>query len=293
MMPGYAKLRHPVVEERTEKLKALAEDCMYNKVELADSEIGIITSGCSYLYVKEVFGDSVSVLKIGMPNPLPEKMIRDFAAKVKKLYVIEELDDIIETHVKKLGVACKGKELFTLIGEYTPEMIRTAITGEAPLEKLTADAAPVRPPVLCPGCPHRGLFYVLNKLKLAVSGDIGCYTLGATPPLNAMDSTIDMGASVTILHGMNKVRGDLLLSGYGILPKDLEELVKCQVIGVIPESDDFLNFTANKLPTFSRGQKAISILSENLEKGTFKLYDTTKNYRGFLGSIKRALKRIV
>jgi len=208
MMPGNAKKRHPIVEARTEKLIALANSDKINKVIMGGTKIGIIAAGIAYQYAKEAFGSEASYLKLNMINPLPTDLIRDFASKVDALYVIEELDDIIETHVKKLGVACKGKELFTLIGEYTPEMIRTAITGEAPLEKLTADAAPVRPPVLCPGCPHRGLFYVLNKLKLAVSGDIGCYTLGATPPLNAMDSTIDMGASVTILHGMNKVRGE-------------------------------------------------------------------------------------
>ena len=208
MMPGNAKKRHPIVEERTLKLVDLANSDKVNKVIMGDTKIGIVAAGIAYQYAKEAFGDQASYLKLNMINPLPTDLLKDFASKVDALYIIEELDDIIETHVKKLGIACKGKELFSLIGEYTPEMIRTAITGEAASEKLSADAAPIRPPVLCPGCPHRGLFYVLNKLKLTVSGDIGCYTLGATAPLNAMDSTIDMGASVTILHGMNKVRGE-------------------------------------------------------------------------------------
>ena len=185
MMPGYAKLRHPVVEERTEKLKALAEDCMYNRVELAkDNEIGIITSGCSYLYVKEVFGDGVSVLKIGMPNPLPEKMIRSFAAKVKKLYVIEELDPVIENHVKALGIEVTGKSLFSAIGEFSQKTIREAFVKEGiavkdiPEAQGEAPAVPGRPPMMCSGCPHRGMYYTLVKNHITVLGDIGCYTLG-------------------------------------------------------------------------------------------------------------------
>ncbi len=201
MMPGYAKLRHPIVEERTEKLKALAEDCMYNKVELADSEIGIITSGCSYLYVKEVFGDSVSVLKIGMPNPLPARLIKEFAAHVGKLYVIEELDPIIENFCRTLGLDPVGKEKFSIIGEFSQKTIAEAF-GLAPKETVKADTQPpARPPVMCSGCPHRGMYYVLAKNKITVLGDIGCYTLGAAPPLNALDSTLCMGASVSGIHG--------------------------------------------------------------------------------------------
>ena len=214
MMPGYAKLRHPVVEERTEKLRELAENCAYNRVELAeDREIGIITSGCSYLYVKEVFGDSVSVLKIGMPNPLPEKMIRDFAAKVKKLYVIEELDPVIENHVKALGIEVTGKELFSAIGEFSQKTIRDAFLREGvkiegvPEAQGAAPAVPGRPPMMCSGCPHRGMYYTLVKNKITVIGDIGCYTLGAVAPLNALDSTLCMGASVSGIHGFNAARG--------------------------------------------------------------------------------------
>ena len=214
MMPGYAKQRHPIVEERTAKLKAFAEDCPFNRAELAaGSDIGIITSGCSYLYVKEVFGDSVNVLKIGMPNPLPERMILDFAAKVKKLYVIEELDPVIENHVKALGLAVKGKELFSAIGEFSQKTIRDAFAKEGfmlpnvPEAQGAAPAVPGRPPMMCAGCPHRGMYYTLVKNRITVIGDIGCYTLGAVQPLNALDSTLCMGASVSGIHGFNAARG--------------------------------------------------------------------------------------
>ena len=209
MMPAYAKAKHPVVEERTQKLKALAENCAYNRIEDRGSDIGIITSGCSYLYVKEVFGDSVSILKIGMPNPLPEKMIRDFAAKVKKLYIIEELDPIIENHVRALGIECVGKQLFSPIGEFSQQTIREAFlkegvdVGPVPQAQGAAPAVPGRPPMMCAGCPHRGMFYTLAKNKITVLGDIGCYTLGAVAPLNALDSTLCMGASVSGIHGFN------------------------------------------------------------------------------------------
>ena len=213
MMPGYAKVRHPLVEQRTKNLQALAEDCAYNTVEDRGSEIGIITSGCSYLYVKEVFGDSVSVLKIGMPNPLPEKMIRDFAARVKKLYVIEELDPVIENHVRALGIECTGKELFSPLGEFSQQTIREAFRkegvsfGPAPEKQGEAPQVPGRPPMMCSGCPHRGMFYTLAKNHITVLGDIGCYTLGAVAPLNALDSTLCMGASVSGIHGFNLARG--------------------------------------------------------------------------------------
>lgn len=206
MMPGYAKLRHPVVEKRTEDLRELAENCMYNKVEYADSDIGIITSGCSYLYVKEALGDSVNILKIGMPNPLPEKTIRDFAAKVKKLYVIEELDPIIENHVRALGIDVIGKEMFSAIGEFSQKTIRDAF-GLTVGETVEAPAVPGRPPMMCAGCPHRGMYYTLVKNHITVLGDIGCYTLGAVAPLNALDSTLCMGASVSSIHGFNAARG--------------------------------------------------------------------------------------
>ncbi len=207
MMPGNAIKRHPIVEKRTEDLRTLAEDCIYNTVEMNSDEIGIITSGCSYLYVKEVMGDKASILKIGMPNPLPVNMIKEFASKVKKLYVIEELDPIIETHVRSLGIECVGKDLFSPLGEFSQQTISKAF-GLADKESVSADSViPARPPMMCAGCPHRGMFYTLSKNKITVMGDIGCYTLGAVAPLNALDSTLCMGASVSGLHGFNAARG--------------------------------------------------------------------------------------
>ncbi len=208
MVPANAIKRHVVVEERTAKLKEYAETCPFNRVEKADSEIGIITSGTSYQYVKEVFGDTVNVLKIGMPNPLPEQLILDFAAGVKTLYVIEELDPIIETHCRNLGLKPIGKELFSPLGEYSQETIAKAFNKP---EKPTVKAdtvSPARPPMMCAGCPHRGLYYTLAKNKITVIGDIGCYTLGAQPPLSAVDSTLCMGASVSGLHGFLKANSD-------------------------------------------------------------------------------------
>ncbi|MBP3388398.1 MAG: indolepyruvate ferredoxin oxidoreductase subunit alpha [Clostridia bacterium] len=208
MMPGNAIKRHPIVEARTAALTELAEDCEYNTVEMADNnEIGIITSGCSYLYVKEVLGDSANILKIGMPNPLPVKLIRDFAAKVKKLYVIEELDPVIETHVRSLGIEVVGKELFSILGEFSQQTIAAAFGKEANASVSADSAIPARPPMMCAGCPHRGMFFTLAKNKITVLGDIGCYTLGAVPPLSALDSTLCMGASVSGLHGFNAARG--------------------------------------------------------------------------------------
>ena len=209
MMPGNAIKRHPFVEERTLKLQEFAENCIYNTVEYAtDSEIGIITSGCSYQYVKEVFGDSVSVLKIGMPNPLPVNIIKDFASKVNKLYVIEELDPIIENHVKSLGIQVIGKEIFSILGEFSQKTIADAF-GIKSNDNVSADSPiPNRPPMMCAGCPHRGMFYTLAKNKITVHGDIGCYTLGAVPPLSALDSTLCMGASISGLHGFNAARGN-------------------------------------------------------------------------------------
>jgi len=209
MMPGNAVKRHPFVEERTLKLQELAENCIYNTVEYgASDEIGIITSGCSYQYVKEVFGDSVSILKIGMPNPLPVNTIKDFASKVQKLYVIEELDPIIENHVKSLGINVTGKEMFSILGEFSQKTIADAF-GIKANDSVSADSpVPNRPPMMCAGCPHRGMFYTLAKNKITVHGDIGCYTLGAVPPLNALDTTLCMGASISGLHGFNAARGN-------------------------------------------------------------------------------------
>ncbi len=204
MMPGNAKKRHPVVEARTAALREYAENCPFNRVEMGNTEIGIITSGTSYQYVKEALGDTVSVLKIGMPNPLPEKLILDFAAKVKKLYVIEELDPVLETHCRTLGLDPIGKSLFSPIGEYSQQSIAAAFgLAKKPTVQAPQSAVPVRPPMMCAGCPHRGIYYTLAKNKITVLGDIGCYTLGAQPPLCAVDSTLCMGASVSGVHGFN------------------------------------------------------------------------------------------
>lgn len=207
MMPAFAKGRHVVVEERTKKLIAMAEKSPLNTIEINNSKIGVITSGTSYVYAKEALGDNVSFLKLGIVNPLPEKIIKDFCSKFETIYVIEELDDIIETHCKKLGLNAIGKELFGYIGEINQNMVREKILGKKAKFNTFSENIPVRPPVMCAGCPHRGLFYCLSKLGVVVSGDIGCYTLGAAAPLCAMDSTICMGASISALHGFNKARG--------------------------------------------------------------------------------------
>lgn len=208
MMPAMAKRKHPVVEARQEKLAALAEKTELNQVMMGDTKIGIIAAGISYQYAREVFGDHASYLKLGLINPLPTKLIRDFAAKVDQLYVIEELDDIIETHCQKIGVKVIGKEIFSKIGEFSQKIVAETM-GIPEKEHFTLDETiPMRPPVMCAGCPHRGMFYVLSKLKLTVFGDIGCYTLGAQAPLAAIDTTVCMGASVSGLHGFNKARPD-------------------------------------------------------------------------------------
>ena len=208
MMPGNAKKRHPFVEERTAKLTELAENCDFNRIEYTDSTIGVITSGASYQYVKEALGDSVSVYKLGLVNPLPVKSIKEFASKMDKVYVIEELDGIIESHCKNIGVDVTGKELFSCIGEFSQKTIREAMGKEAKKAYDLAMEIPMRPPMMCAGCPHRGMYYVLAKNKVTVLGDIGCYTLGAMPPLTALDSTLCMGASVSGLHGFNKAGGE-------------------------------------------------------------------------------------
>ncbi len=208
MMPGNAIRRHPFVEERMQKLTEYAEVSGINRVEMGGTDLGIVTSSTSYQYVKEVFGDSVSVLKIGMANPLPEMLIRDFASKVKELVVVEELDPIMENHIRAMGIAVKGKELFPICGEFSQNMVAAALGGEVHEGRKLDEQLPIRPPVMCPGCPHRGLFYTLKKLKCTVLGDIGCYTLGAAAPLSTVDTTLCMGASVSSIHGFTKMAGE-------------------------------------------------------------------------------------
>ena len=208
MMPGNAIRRHPVVEERTRKLTEFAETCDLNRVEMGGTSMGVITSSTSYQYVKEVFGDSVSVLKLGMVNPLPVKLILYFASKGDKLVVVEELDSIIEDHCRKLGLKVWGKNVLPLEGEFSQNLVASKLGGTVHTGKTLEDAIPPRPPVMCAGCPHRGLFYTLNKNKCTVLGDIGCYTLGAVAPLSAMDMTLCMGGSISGIHGFNKARGE-------------------------------------------------------------------------------------
>lgn len=205
MMPGNAKLRHVEIEKRNLELAEAANTLPINRVEMNDTRIGVITSGIPYQYVKEALPEA-SVLKLGMVNPLPRKLIEEFASKVEKLYIVEELDPVIEEQVKSWGIQAVGKEIFTVQGEYSANMIRTAILGEK-LDIAAPAPAPGRPPILCPGCPHRSVYYVLNKLKLHAAGDIGCYTLGAVAPLSVVDTTICMGASISSLHGMEKAKG--------------------------------------------------------------------------------------
>ncbi len=208
MMPAFARGRHVFVEERTQKLIEYAETSPLNKVIDNGGDVGIITSGVSYQYAREAMGNNASYLKLGIVNPLPVKLIKDFCAKYKKVYVIEELDDIIESHCKKLGLDVVGKELFGYIGEISQAIVAEKLLGKKNEFTAFDGNVPVRPPVMCAGCPHRGLFYCLSKNKIRVSGDIGCYTLGASAPLSAMDTTICMGASISALHGFNKARGE-------------------------------------------------------------------------------------
>lgn len=207
MVPANARPKHVIVEQRTQALEAFNNTCDLNRVEMNDTKIGIITAGIAYQYAREALPNA-SFLKLGMINPLPEQLIRDFAAKVDVCYVIEELDPVLERQIRAMGIAVCGKEQLTMIGEYSAALLREKLLGEKAEASYTVDEEiPVRPPVMCPGCSHRGVFYVLNKLKLRVSGDIGCYSLGCAKPLDSIDSIICMGASISAQHGMEKARG--------------------------------------------------------------------------------------
>ena len=205
MMPGMAKGRHLYVEQRLKDMAADACEMPINRVEMNDTKIGFITSGIAYQYVKEACPDA-SVLKLGLVHPLPRKLIEDFASKVDTLYIFEELEPVFEEQIKSWGINCIGKEIFTVQGEYSANMIRKAVLNEE-LAIAEATQVPARPPILCPGCPHRSVYSVLNKLKIHAAGDIGCYTLGAVAPLSVVDTTICMGASISSLHGMEMAKG--------------------------------------------------------------------------------------
>ena len=207
MMPGNAIRRHPVVEDRMKRLAEYADSCPFNRVEMGDTSMGIITDSTSYMYAREVFGDKASILKIGMVNPLPVGLIRDFAAKVDRLVVIEELDPIIENHCRQLGLDVVGKDVFPINGEFSQNLIAEKLGMPVPAGVKLEEQLPVRPPVMCAGCPHRGIFYTLSKNKVTVLGDIGCYTLGAVAPLSSIEMTLCMGGSISATHGFNKALG--------------------------------------------------------------------------------------
>ncbi len=209
MLPDNARKRHVILEERMRELAEFAEEFDGNRIEWGDRDLGVITAGVSYQYVREILPDA-SVLKLGMAHPLPSRLIREFAEGVSRLVVVEELDPHIETHVKAQGVSVEGKGIIPLVGELSPRIVREAITGKA-LPLHPAEGLPGRPPNLCPGCPHRGLFYVLNKFRVTVTGDIGCYTLAALPPLSGMDTCVCMGASLGNAFGMEKALGKAAL----------------------------------------------------------------------------------
>ena len=209
MMTLNSRNAHVRVEQRTKDLIEYAENCEFNRVEMGnDTSVGIITDSTSYQYAREVLGEDACILKLGLINPLPEKLIKDFAAKVDKVVVLEELDPIIENHCKQLGIKVSGKDTFPMCGEFSQNLVRECLGMEVPKHMSIDENVPARPPVMCAGCPHRGIFYILKKKKCMVYGDIGCYTLGAVAPLNAMDLNVCMGASCSGLHGFNKAMGE-------------------------------------------------------------------------------------
>ena len=203
MLPVIARKRRAVIEQRMQELASFADHFSENRIEGGDTQIGFITSGTSYLYVKEAFPEA-AVLKLGMINPLPGDMLKNFAALIDKLYVVEELDPYLEMQIKALGIVCTGKEIIPAIGELSAAIVRTAVTNTPGKAEFPHLDLPYRPPNMCPGCPHRGLLYNLSRLNVFVAGDIGCYTLGFMPPLSAIDSVICMGASIGMAHGMSK-----------------------------------------------------------------------------------------
>lgn len=209
MMTLNSRNAHVRVEQRTKDLIEYAENCEFNRVEMGkDTSVGIITDSTSYQYAREVLGEDACILKLGLINPIPEKLIKDFAAKVDKVVVLEELDPIIENHCKQLGIKVSGKDTFPICGEFSQNLVRECLGMEVPAHMSIDENLPARPPVMCAGCPHRGIFYILKKKKCMVYGDIGCYTLGAVAPLNAMDLNVCMGASCSGLHGFNKAMGE-------------------------------------------------------------------------------------
>lgn len=254
MVPANAKNRHPVVEERMENLKEFAEETSLNKIEWNEKEIGIITGGVAYNYAKEVFPEA-SVLKLGMIYPLPEKKIKDFAEKVEKVYVIEELDPFLEEQIKAMGIEVTGKDKLPVTFEYNTKVLKDNLLEEEKEEDeneqpIFAEDMPNRPPALCPGCPHRGVFYTLNKLGVIVTGDIGCYALGVVPPLSAMDSVVCMGASIGNAFGVELALG---------------EDAKGKVVGVIGDSTFMHSGMTGLLDiVYNKGASTIVILDNRI-----------------------------
>ncbi len=205
MLPANARRRHPVIEERILALKKLSNTTDMNRMEIDDVKLGIISSGVAYQYAKEAFPNA-SYLKLGMPYPFPDELVKEFASKVKELWVVEELDPFIEDQVKALGLSCHGKDRISMCGELNPDIIKAAISGE-PVVKPSQPALPGRPPSMCPGCPHRSMLWAMRRNKTFIAGDIGCYTLGFLPPLDAIDTCLCMGAGINHAHGMSKVFG--------------------------------------------------------------------------------------
>jgi len=247
MVPMNARARRVEVERRTEALRDWAESFEGNRMEMGSTEVGIITAGMPYNYAKDAFPD-YSYLKLGLVHPLPEKMIREFASRVKKLYVVEELDPFIEEQVKAMGIEVTGKAVFPYTNEFDPGVVEKGITGKSSAPAITLQTIPPRPPNLCPGCPHRGLFYSLSKLKTFVAGDIGCYTLSYMKPLSGMDSCICMGASIGIAHGMSKALG---AKGKG------------KVVGVIGDSTFIHSGITTLLNVAYNRSDAVIIIADN------------------------------
>ena len=247
MLPGNARNRRVVVEERMRLLREMTETAPYNLVETGDTRRGFITSSVSYLYVKEAFPEA-AVLKLGMCWPLPEQKIRDFAASVDQLYIVEELDPFLELHIKAMGISCHGKDLVPNQGELNTTIVRKSVDPTSVTELFAPVPLPMRPPNMCAGCPHRGIFYNLSRMKLFVSGDIGCYTLGFLPPLSAMDSCVCMGASVGIAHGMAKALGSE---------------AKGKVVSVIGDSTFIHSGLSGLINTVYNGSGSLLIILDN------------------------------
>jgi len=251
LLPANARKKHELVEKRIAELEKYGTSCECNQIEWGDKSLGIITSGVSYQYAKEVF-PSASILKLGLTNPLPKKLIRDFAAQVEKIYIIEELDPFLEEQILAMGIQVEGKSRLPIIGELSTDIVARSFNEKTKTaESVLKDVAiPPRPPVLCPGCSHRGVFYAMKRLRLTVTGDIGCYTLAAIPPLETMDTCLCMGASIGFAEGMEKAAGDKL---------------KGKLIGVIGDSTFYHSGITGLIDiVYNQGKTKICILDNQI-----------------------------